>query len=54
MTETQVRDRLQKEGYSEVSNLTKSGQNFTATAKKDGQTVQLEIDGSTGLVRPKT
>lgn len=53
MTEAQVQDRLEAQGYTQVSGLKKSGDKFEAKAMKDGKSVNLEIDAKTGMIKDK-
>jgi peptidoglycan hydrolase-like protein with peptidoglycan-binding domain len=51
MSESQVRDRLQSEGYSDISNLHQVNQNtFAAQAAKDGATYNVQVDAQSGRI----
>jgi hypothetical protein len=50
MTESEVRAHISAHGYSDVSNIQKSGVNWTARATKDGKPVQVSVDPN-GQVR---
>ena len=54
MTEASVKDKLEKQGYSQVSGVKKVGDKYEAKAMKNGKSVQLEIDPATGMVKDKS
>lgn len=54
MTEAEVKDKLQKQGYTQISGITKSGDKFEAKAMKNGKSVEVEIDPATGMVKEKS
>jgi hypothetical protein len=53
MTETQVKDRMQREGYTDI-NITEDGPNksWSGTARKDGKVHNVKVD-STGKVEER-
>jgi hypothetical protein len=46
MTPADVKEALEQQGYDEVTDVVESTGGFTATAKKDGRQVKLNIDRS--------
>ena len=50
VTEDQVRQRLQSEGYSNVQ-IVHQGRYFEAMGSKDGQTGRITVDSQTGRLR---
>ena len=51
MSESQVHDRLQSEGYSDISNLHQVNQStFAAQAAKDGATYNVQVDAQSGRI----
>jgi hypothetical protein len=50
VTEDQVRQKLQSEGYSNVQ-IVRQGQYFEAMGSKDGQTGRVTVDSQTGRLR---
>jgi hypothetical protein len=50
VTEDQVRQKLQSEGYSNVQ-IVRQGQYFEAMGSKDGQTGKVTVDSQTGRLR---
>jgi hypothetical protein len=50
VTEDQVRQKLQSEGYSNVQ-IVRQGQYFEATGTKDGKTGKIEVDAQSGRLR---
>jgi hypothetical protein len=50
MTPAQIQARLQSSGFDNVRNLSRQGDQFNATATKDGQPVKLQIDANSGRV----
>ena len=47
VTEDQVRQKLQSDGYSNIR-ITRQGGYFEATGSKDGQTARILVDSQTG------
>jgi hypothetical protein len=47
VTEAQVREKLQSEGYSNIQ-IARQGSYFEATGSKDGQTGRILVDSQTG------
>jgi hypothetical protein len=50
VTEDQVRQKLQSEGYSNVQ-IVHQGRYFEATGSKDGITGRIAVDSQTGRIR---
>ncbi len=50
VTEDQVRQKLQAEGYSDVQ-VVRQGRYFEAKGSKDGQAGRLTVDSQTGRLR---
>lgn len=50
VTENQIRQRLQAEGYSDIQ-IVRQGRYFEAIASKDGQTGRIAVDSQTGRLR---
>lgn len=51
MSESQVRDRLQSDGYSDISNLHQVNQNtYSAKAAKGGTTYNVQVDAQSGRI----
>jgi hypothetical protein len=50
MDESQVRDMLSKQGFSNVENVTRSGNNYHARAMQNGRPLDLTVDANTGAV----
>jgi hypothetical protein len=50
VTEGQVREKLQSEGWSKVQ-IVQEGRYIEATASKDGQTNKIAVDSQTGRLR---
>ena len=50
MTEDQVRQKLQSEGYTNLQ-IVRQGQYFEATGTKDGTTGKIDVDAQTGRLR---
>ena len=46
MTPADVKEALEQQGYDDVTDVVESTGGFTATAKKDGREVKLNIDPS--------
>ena len=53
LTESSIEDSLKKEGYSEVSDVERDGDEYKASAKKDGKNYKLEIDAKDGKVKDR-
>lgn len=53
LSESQVKDLLKQRGYSDVDDVKKNGDHFTANAKQDGNKKNLRIDAQTGTVMPQ-
>jgi Peptidase propeptide and YPEB domain len=53
LSESQVKDLLKQRGYSDVSDVRKDGDHFSANAKQAGQDVKLKIDAEQGTVTPQ-
>ena len=50
VTEDQVRQKLQSEGWSNIQ-IARDGRYLEATGSKDGQTSRMEVDSQTGRYR---
>jgi hypothetical protein len=50
VSEDQVRQRLQSEGWSDIQ-IARDGRYLEATGSKDGQTSKMEVDSQTGRLR---
>jgi hypothetical protein len=50
VTEEQVRQKLQSEGWSNIQ-IARDGRYLEATASKDGQASKMEVDSRTGRLR---
>jgi len=50
VTEDQVREKLQSEGWSNIQ-MARDGRYLAATGSKDGQTSKMEVDSQTGRLR---
>jgi hypothetical protein len=50
VTEDQVRQKLQSEGYSNVQ-VVRQGRYFEATGSKEGTTSRVAVDSQTGRIR---
>ena len=50
VTEDQVRQKLQSEGWSNIQ-IARDGRYLEATGSKDGQTSRMEVDSQTGRLR---
>jgi hypothetical protein len=50
MSATEVRHELEKQGYSNVSDVKRKGDHYEAKGMKDGKTVSLNIDAKSGKV----
>lgn len=53
-SESEIREKLLVEGYSNVSVLKREGNKYSADAVKDGRKVSLSIDARTGEAQPVT
>lgn len=51
LSEDEIRERLEKEGYTNVTDIRRQGPSYEAKAMRDGKLVNLTIDASTGSVR---
>jgi hypothetical protein len=50
-SEADVRQQLQSEGYSDITNVTREGDHYTANAIRNGsQSVKLRVDANNGMV----
>jgi hypothetical protein len=52
MDESQIRDLLRERGYTNVTEVEREGQNFTAKARQGDREVNLRIDPQTRTVTP--
>lgn len=50
-SEAQVRQKLMSEGYSNVADIKRQGENWQAKAMKNGKQLTLNIDAKTGQVK---
>ncbi|HEX7067033.1 MAG TPA: hypothetical protein VF295_02440 [Candidatus Limnocylindria bacterium] len=50
MTQQQIRDELNRQGYSNVTNLRRNGNAYMAQAMREGQTYDLRVDARSGRV----
>ena len=50
VTEDQVRQKLQSEGWSDIQ-VARDGRYLEATGSKDGQASKMEVDSQTGRLR---
>jgi hypothetical protein len=50
VTEEQIRQKLQSDGWSDVT-IVRDGQYFQAVAAKNGQTTRIVVDAQTGRLR---
>jgi hypothetical protein len=50
VTEQQVRQKLQSEGWSDIK-IVRDGRYLETTASKDGQTTRIAVDSQTGRLR---
>jgi Peptidase propeptide and YPEB domain len=53
MSEEVVRARLSSSGYAQITNLTRLGNRYEATATKDGRTINVVIDARTGAIEER-
>jgi hypothetical protein len=51
MAESEVRDLLRDQGYSDVQSVSRDGNNFRARAMQNGRSVDLMVDAYTGTIR---
>ena len=51
LAENDVRDLLRTDGYSDVQNMSRDGNNYRARAMQNGRSVDLTVDAYTGTVR---
>lgn len=54
MTDAQIQQKLQADGYTNIGTLKREKGHIDATATKNGQTVKLAIDPKTGAAMPDT
>lgn len=50
-SESRIRNMLEKQGYSNVQNIQREGEAYTATATKGSETVNLRIDPQLGQIQ---
>jgi hypothetical protein len=50
-SESRIRSMLEKQGYSNVQNIQREGDAYTATAMKGSETVNLRIDPQLGQIQ---
>lgn len=50
MSEAEVRQALEKQGYTRISDVKKKGDHFEAKGMKDGKAVSLNVDAKSGKV----
>jgi hypothetical protein len=50
LSEADVRQELEKQGYTRVSDIKKKGDHFEAKGTKDGKQVSVNVDAKTGKV----
>ncbi|WP_206930077.1 hypothetical protein [Roseococcus thiosulfatophilus] len=53
LNEDQARNLLEQRGFTEVSDVSRDGDNITARAKRDDREMRVRIDGNTGAVVPQ-
>jgi hypothetical protein len=53
MTESSVKSMLQAQGYTDVKDVDKRGNAFTADAKKGGKSVKLNIDAAGNVTQAR-
>ena len=53
LTETQIRNKLEGEGYDTVDDISRDGETYLATGRRAGQDIPLKIDPQTGDVFPE-
>jgi hypothetical protein len=44
---------LRQRGYSEIEDIERDGDRFTARAKRGGEQVRLQVDARTGIVQER-
>ena len=54
MSASDVEDKLEKQGYTQVTGVKKVGDKFEAKAMKNGKSVNVEVDPATGMVQDKS
>ena len=54
MSTAEVTDKLEKQGYTQISGVKKVGDKFEAKAMKNGKAVNVEVDPATGMVKDKS
>lgn len=52
MSEAQIRSSLEAQGYTQITKAELKSMDYEVTAMKDGKTVQLMVDSTTGKIRP--
>jgi len=50
MSEAEVKQELQNQGYTQISNLKQKGDHYEAKGVKNGKTVSLNVDAKSGKV----
>jgi hypothetical protein len=53
LSESDVREKLATEGYSNISSLKREGNIYSADAMKDGRKVSLSVDARNGKVEAR-
>lgn len=53
LNEKQVKNLLKDQGYSDISNVKHKGNEFTASAKKNGSEQHVTVDAQSGMVSPQ-
>jgi hypothetical protein len=53
MNEQQVRDMLRQRGHSEIEDIERDGDRYTARARRSDEQVRLQVDARTGAVRER-
>lgn len=51
LSEEEIRQRLEKDGYSSITEIRRQGPSYEAKAVRDGKPVNLTVDARTGSVR---
>jgi hypothetical protein len=49
----EIKERLQQEGYTEITDLVAQGPSYEAKAQKDGRRYNLTVDARTGAIRSR-
>jgi hypothetical protein len=52
LTEDQVKAKVEAAGYTNVHDIEREGKHFDADATKDGKSVHLHVDATTGAIKP--